>query len=214
MGSWSVSVAVLSPGVGSVPLAPSSATRAVFVTVPPEAALALPSDPEIVAGAPQEVARLRRELDRVRWARARTALREILSSHLRCDPLELMFESGAHGKPFIEGGPQFNLSHSGQWVAIAVASVAEVGIDIEQMREHVDIAKLLERLGESDLPESRTALFQRWARREAASKTTGGALFSSVDARVRVVDLKAPDGYVAALGMLHFEPEPVYCGGR
>jgi 4'-phosphopantetheinyl transferase len=162
----------------------------------------------------KRAARLHRELDRVRWARARTALREILSSHLRCDPLELMFETGAHGKPFIEGGPQFNLSHSGQWVAIAVASVAEVGIDIEQIREQVNIARLLERLGENDLPESRAALFQRWARREAASKTTGGALFEAVDARVRVTDLKAPEGYAAAVGMVDFEPGPVYLGGR
>jgi len=159
-------------------------------------------------------ARLHRELDRVRWARARTALRKILSSHLRCGPLELAFKTGAHGKPFIEGGPHFNLSHSGQWVAIALASVAEVGIDIEQMRERVDIAKLLERLGERELPESRTALFQRWARREAASKTTGGALFEAVDARVRVTDLKAPEGYAAAVGMLGFEPDPVYRGSR
>jgi 4'-phosphopantetheinyl transferase len=162
----------------------------------------------------KRAARMHRELDRVRWARARAALREILSSHLRCDPLQLMFETGAHGKPFLKGGPQFNLSHSGQWAAIVVASAAQVGIDIEQMREGVEIAKLLDRLGEKDLPESRTALFQRWARREAASKTTGGALFHQIDARVRVNDLNAPEGYVAAVGMLGFEPEPVYRGGR
>jgi len=178
--------------------------------------LDLDCDSRIVLTPEEEnrAARLHRELDRVRWARARTALREILSSHLRCGALDVRFETGAHGKPFVEGGPQFNVSHSGQWVAIAVASVAEVGIDIEQMRERVDIAKLLERLGERELPESRTALFQRWARREAASKTTGGALFHSVDAYVQVGDLKAPEGYVAAVGMRGFEPEPVYRGGR
>ena len=162
----------------------------------------------------QRAARLRLELHRARWARARTALREILSLRLACGPLDLRFEIGAHGKPFLQHGPQFNLSHSGRWAAIAVASAAEVGIDIEQLRGHVDMAELLGRLKETNLPDSRPALFQRWARREAASKTTGGALFSSVDARVRVVDLKAPEGYVAAVGMLGFEPEPVYCGGR
>jgi 4'-phosphopantetheinyl transferase len=165
----------------------------------------------------KRAARLYRELDRLRWARARTALREILSSRLECRPLDVRFETGVHGKPFIKGGPRFNLSHSGQWAAVAVASAAEVGIDIEQMRERVDVAKLLERLGENDLPdsgsgESRPALFQRWARREAASKTAGGALFQPVDGRVQVKDLKAPDGYVAAVGMLGFEPEPVYRG--
>jgi 4'-phosphopantetheinyl transferase len=162
----------------------------------------------------KRAARLRRELDRMRWARARTALREILSSRLQCGPLDFRFEIGAHGKPFIEGGPQFNLSHSGKWAAIAVSSTAEVGIDIEQLREGVNMAELLGRLGETDLPDSPPALFQRWARREAASKTTGGALFKPVDARVRVVDLKTPEGYVAAVGMLGFEPEPLYRGGR
>jgi 4'-phosphopantetheinyl transferase len=141
-------------------------------------------------------------------------LREILSSHLKCRPLDFQFQIGAHGKPFIEGGPQFNLSHSGRWAAIAVASAAEVGIDIEQVRERVDMAELLGRLGEMDLPNSRPTLFQRWARREAASKTTGGALFRPVDLRVRVTDLQAPEGYVAAVGMLGFEPRIVYCGSR
>ncbi|SRR5579883_1263902 len=166
--------------------------------------------------APEEekrAARLQRELDRVRWSRARTALRQILSSRLQCGPLDFRFETGAHGKPFIEGGPHFNLSHAGQWAAIAVSSRAEVGIDIEQLRERVDIAKLLGRLGEKDLPDSQAALFQRWARREAASKTTGGALFHAVDARVRIRDLGAPEGYAAAIGMLGLEPEPVYRGG-
>jgi len=168
----------------------------------------------LTADEEQRAARLRLELHRVRWARARTALRKILSLRLACGPLDFRFQIGAHGKPFLEDGPRFNLSHSGQWAAIAVASAAEVGIDIEQLRERVDMAELLGRLGETDLPDSRPALFQRWARREAASKTTGGALFSSVDARVRVVNLNAPAGYVAAVGMLGFEPEPVYCGGR
>jgi 4'-phosphopantetheinyl transferase len=162
----------------------------------------------------QRAARLRLDLHRLRWARARTALRDILSSRLGRGPLDFCFQIGAHGKPFIEGAPQFNLSHSGQWAAIAVTSAAEVGIDIEQFRERVDMGELLGRLGETDLPDTRPALFQRWARREAASKTTGGALFAPVDARVCVVDLKAPDGYVAAVGMLGFEPKPVYCGSR
>jgi 4'-phosphopantetheinyl transferase len=174
-------------------------------------------EPREIAIAPDEqerAARLHRTIDRLRWARARTALRAILSSRLGCGPLDFRFRIGPHGKPFVEGGPEFNLSHSGEWAVIAVSPSVPVGVDIERMREDVDIAKLLARLREKDLPESRSALYQRWARREAASKTTGGPLFEAVDPRVCLADLAAPAGCAAAVGLLGFEPQPVYCGSR
>jgi 4'-phosphopantetheinyl transferase len=159
-------------------------------------------------------ARLIREADRVHWSRSRSALRQVLASYLGCGPLELRFNRGEHGKPSIECGPAFNLSHSGEWALIAVARQAEIGVDIERQREDVDIAKLLARIGEKDLPETRPALFQRWARREASTKATGSALMRPVDPRVYVADLEAPAGYAAAIAMCDFQPEPVYCGGR
>jgi 4'-phosphopantetheinyl transferase len=174
-------------------------------------------EPREIVIAPDEqerAARLRQTADRLRWARARAALRAIVSSRLGCGPLDFIFHRGPHGKPFVEGGPEFNLSHSGEWAIIAVSSSAAVGVDIERMREDVDIAKLLGRLGEEDLPHSRPALYQRWARREAASKTTGGPLFEPVDPRVCLADLTAPPGCAAAVGLLGFEPQPVYCGSR
>jgi 4'-phosphopantetheinyl transferase len=162
----------------------------------------------------QRAERFRRPLDRLRWARARTALRAVLSSRLGCEPLDFRFRIGPHGKPFVEGGPEFNLSHSGEWAIVAISASAACGVDIERMREDVDIARLLARLGEKDLPNSRPALYRRWARREAASKTTGGPLFEPVSSRVCLADLEAPAGCAAALGLLGVKPEPVYCGSR
>jgi 4'-phosphopantetheinyl transferase len=173
--------------------------------------------PREIVIAPDEqerAARLRAAADRLRWGRARTALRAILSSRLGRAPLDFHFRIGPHGKPFVEGGPEFNLSHSGEWAVVAVSSSAAVGVDIERMREDIDIARLLGRLGEKDLPDSRPALYQRWARREAASKTTGGPLFEAVDSRVCLADLEAPAGCAAAVGLLGFRPEPVYRGNR
>lgn len=40
---------------------------------------------------------------------------------------------GAHGKPYLEGGPHFNLSHSGGLLALALGD-RELGLDLEAPR--------------------------------------------------------------------------------
>lgn len=49
---------------------------------------------------------------------------------------------GPHGKPYVEGGPNFNLSHSGHFVLMAVDRLP-VGIDIEMHRDN-DFAAIAE----------------------------------------------------------------------
>ena len=39
------------------------------------------------------------------------------------------------GKPYIENGPYFNISHSGELVALAICEDSNVGIDIEKVDE-------------------------------------------------------------------------------
>lgn len=43
------------------------------------------------------------------------------------------------GKPYLEGGPEFSISHSGTMVAIAISTHGPVGIDLEQI-QHIPIA--------------------------------------------------------------------------
>jgi 4'-phosphopantetheinyl transferase len=45
-------------------------------------------------------------------------------------PAEIRFPDG--GKPSLEGGPQFSISHSGPWVGCAVLAQGLIGFDIEQ----------------------------------------------------------------------------------
>lgn len=159
--------------------------------------------------------RFKFEEDRVRWTRARSALRVILSRYAGEDPGRLFFLYGKHGKPALPPVTtvEFNLSHAGEWAAIAVTSGQPVGIDIEKMRAGIEMARLLRRLGERNLPESIPALYQRWTDREARSKVAGGALFDQPARDVIAAKLEAPEGYTASVALTGFEPEIRYCAG-
>lgn len=164
-----------------------------------------------------EIARAKRfrfEEDRVRWTRARSSLRLILSMYVGDDPFRIAFEYGPHGKPALPpiSDTQFNLSHAGDWAMIAITRSVPVGVDIERIRPNLDMAPLLERLGETSLPSGVQELYHVWTRREARVKAAGGALFETPAANICAVDVKAPEGYVASVALVGFEPEIRYCG--
>ena len=152
------------------------------------------------------------ERDRERWSRAHSALRAILADYLQVAPLELRFATGTHGKPYLpeHSGLEFNLSHSGDYALIAVSRDVPVGADIQEIRLHADMAGLLRRLGETDLPPGNADLYSRWVRREARSKAAGGALFDAPSPDIYAADLRAPEGYAAAVALRDFAPQPVY----
>jgi 4'-phosphopantetheinyl transferase len=152
--------------------------------------------------------RFRLEEDRVRWIRARSSLRLILSRYAGDDPEWLVFRYGQHGKPALLPFPdiEFNLSHAGDWAMIAVARSVPVGVDIERIRANVDMAALLRRLGETDLPKSEPELYQVWTRREARTKAEGGPLFTKPADDTRAVDVAAPAGYAASVALAGQEP--------
>jgi phosphopantetheinyl transferase len=74
------------------------------------------------------------------------------------DPSCLRFPEG--GKPFLEGGPQFSVSHSATRVAVALGECCELGFDVEDIGTH---------------GRSRSAL-ERWTAVEAALKACGAGL--------------------------------------
>ena len=121
---------------------------------------------------------------RIRFIEVRAKLRWILASHLKVDAKTLRFSFAEHGKPFLPEHPDchFNLSHSGDYLAIAVTGIGEVGIDIEQLKQKSDFYPLVKRcfaeveqncwLG---LPESQKCIefYRFWTRKEAFVKATG-----------------------------------------
>ena len=85
---------------------------------------------------------------------------------------------GPSGKPFIENGPFFSLSHSGDYVGIYV-SEAEVGMDLEKPRE--DALSLVrgafteeEASSVKDLP----SFLEAWTKKEAVAKCQGQGIQS------------------------------------
>jgi 4'-phosphopantetheinyl transferase len=95
-------------------------------------------------------ARFVRPEDQVHFALAHGGLRAVLARYLAVEPATLRFQIGPTGKPALleqarAGDLHFNLSHSHGRMLVAVAQGQEVGIDMEQVRENVEVLKLAER---------------------------------------------------------------------
>jgi phosphopantetheinyl transferase len=147
--------------------------------------------------------RFRFEGDRLRWTRAHSALRILLAAVAAQPTHALEFTLGEHGKPTLTNHPQihFNLTHADDYAMVAVTALAPVGIDLERMNRGVDMAPLLLRLNETDLPSSHAELCQRWTDREARSKAFGGPLFAEPRPDIRAFPLTPPDGYKASVAI-------------
>jgi 4'-phosphopantetheinyl transferase len=131
------------------------------------------------------VARFRRAEDRRRYLIGRGLVRGQLGQTLGVAPNEVQLRFGDQGKPFVSGGPSFNLSHSGDFVLVGITEHGRFGLDIEQHSTRPDIAALMrrcfsdweiERVSKLDAAECRNAFFRIWARKEALLKALGGGL--------------------------------------
>ncbi|TSA39632.1 4'-phosphopantetheinyl transferase superfamily protein [archaeon] len=129
--------------------------------------------------------RFRFECDAVCFILTRAHLRLILASALSIDAAAVRFTHQTTGKPRIEGegGPWFNVSHSGGIALMAIASDRRVGVDIERIRPIVDHdpamyfsqeeVRDLKRLPEQ---QRERAFFRGWTRKEAYLKARGDGL--------------------------------------
>ena len=130
----------------------------------------------------------------------------------------------AAGKPWVPGGPHFNLAHSGELALIALCPDAPVGVDLEKPRRlrnpaglarrmcsPRELARLDARVGAGG--DLHAEVLWLWVRKEAVAKAEGGGIataLSGIDVldpvvsargdRFLVHDLPAPGpGYVAAV---------------
>lgn len=153
---------------------------------------------------------------RRRFIAGRGLLRAILARQLKCAPAAVRFELGAQGKPFLAGGHplKFNLSHSGERIAIALSWEAELGIDIERARPEIsrDIESMAahafhpeigRRIAALPPPRRITAFYRQWTKQEAILKARGTGFspvaLSSAPSAVTVRELALGEGWFAAV---------------
>jgi 4'-phosphopantetheinyl transferase len=170
------------------------------------ARLRLDTDPSALAVAAALVddaeraraARFVRDADRARHLLGRALARVLLARRTGVEPASLRLVADADGKPALAGpGPAFNLSHSGDWIACALADDAPVGVDVQEttpsMARPDDFGRVFgprERARIDGMPDeaARIAAFARaWARKEALLKAVGVGLQLKLD-DVDIVD--------------------------
>ena len=118
---------------------------------------------------------------------ARTRLRQILGLYLNIPPEDIAFDYNEHGKPLLpsefSGELNFNLSHSGNRGLCAVRKGGDVGIDLEVVKQELDVVPLAERFfttAEKDWVLASNAcrlrrnFYRLWTRKEAWLKGKGG----------------------------------------
>ncbi len=154
--------------------------------------------------------------DRRRFIAGRGILRVLLGKYLGVAPETLAFRYGANGKPALATGGHgplhFNLAHSDDVALYAFARAAEVGIDVERIRDMADWA----RVGELSFPpaefarvqaapeaERMNAFFRAWTRQEAILKALGVGLGGVTPdaAQLRVHPLRPAPGFAGALAV-------------
>jgi 4'-phosphopantetheinyl transferase len=139
------------------------------------------------------------ERERERWQRfgmpksrlihlvARALLRTTLSLYADVAPADWRFETNDYGRPYIAAPDidqdlRFNLSHTDELVALAIAEGCEIGIDVETLDRQLDTAQIAPTVFEaSELSAFQSApqhqrhdvFFAFWTLKEAYIKARG-----------------------------------------
>lgn len=151
----------------------------------------LPSWAELLPdGERDRAARFHFAVDQQRYIVSHAILRLILGAYLEQSPRLIRFSTNAFGKPFVEattngGQIEFSLSHSGDMAAIGIVRGHPVGVDVELVRNDVNIEELAPTIfAARELASFRTfegeargeAFFNGWTRKEAYIKARGEGL--------------------------------------
>ena len=125
---------------------------------------------------------------RTRFVLARATLRVLLARMAGggTEPRDLSFRYDRRGKPYLPGGPSFNVSHSGDALVVAVAEKGRLGVDVEHVRPVRRRTRVAARrftpaeqewiAATDDGVSADEAFFRIWTRKEAFAKAFGRGL--------------------------------------
>ncbi len=168
---------------------------------------------------PVELVRLagfRNEGRRREFGIGRGFARELLGQALGCDPKDLAFEYGPHGKPRLIGedpeGPGYNLSHSEGLIVVALCDRGEVGVDVlrseQVVRDHILLTRRYFSEAEAtwvldpESGEGRRRFLSLFTQKEAVLKLSGEGLARSLDrvpAFCQTADFQRPRAFLQGL---------------
>lgn len=128
------------------------------------------------------------EKDAIKYVCNHRFMRNVLAGYLSKEPSKIQFKHTELGKPYVEGaGLFFNLSHRNKYGLLAIFKEAEIGVDVEYIKELQDVdtfssysfSEQEKALIFNNGKANPNVLFTFWAFKEAYIKATGTGL--SVD---------------------------------
>ena len=142
-----------------------------------------------------QASRLKQPLLQHRYVEIHGRLRILLGQWLNESPEQIVISRTEQGKPYLEHYPElsFNLSHAGNHVLFAIANQVQLGVDIEVIKQRVNIAGLVNKCFAKEeqgywnqLPESHQtrAFYDFWTKKEAFVKATGHGISLGLNACV------------------------------
>jgi 4'-phosphopantetheinyl transferase len=154
--------------------------------------------------------------DRQRFAIGRIMLRAVLGCWFSVEPYSVILNIGSRGKPYCQDGPFFNISHSGDCIALAIHPSRSIGIDVEQVRHHetwTEMAAMLwpdiviKQIRCFPVHEQSREFLNQWCQYEATAKALGLGLSAqgvnwASEKPCQLWKLLLPEGYLGYAAML------------
>ena len=112
----------------------------------------------------------------IRFKNEKDQIRSLLSSYLINQLSKEPLLYNEMGKPYYENGPYFNVSHSGQYVMMAVSS-SEIGIDIEEnIPKDMSLLTKIFNEAEAKVIKEHADFYYLWCAKESLIKCMGSSI--------------------------------------